>query len=343
MNHLVLTFALLGAGILAISGAVAAPGSQGASPGGQSMAPGPGPGDRPGPRGMPVPEKIRISVIEKACAEDDGKACFFLARACEAGEYAGGSRRKAYEIYEKACALEAPPACTELGSKHDLGTDEVKQDYKRALEFYTPACELNDPKGCALLGLMYDEGKGLDADYEKAREIYEKACALDDGFGCQHLGRIYVRGKGVAKDEKQAFQYFKKGCDLRDRRSCEMLKSMNFQPAEGPASGNYKEAVEYFERGCHDGRGPGCRERGRGPRPDRFRGGRPEHIQDSLKFFEKGCSLNDAESCHNLSRIYLDVLRVEREPEAGEKYLRKACTLGSKPACMEYERFRQRQ
>jgi len=63
----------------------------------------------------------------------------------------------------------------------------VTQDASRAANFYSRACTLNFPNGCSNLGNLYRQGLGVPKNLVLARQLLTKGCSMGNQFGCDKL------------------------------------------------------------------------------------------------------------------------------------------------------------
>jgi len=92
--------------------------------------------------------------------------------------------------------------------------------------------------------------------------------------------------------------------------------------------GKFKEAFSGFEKRCTDKKDAyACGMVGY--MLDKGIGGIQKDHEKALKFYQKGCELNDADSCTLLG--YYEYKNGDKEK--AKKLLKKACELGNKDAC----------
>ena len=127
-------------------------------------------------------------LFEKACNKNDMRGCDELAAAYMLGHSVAVDRKRAMDLFAKACNGFAP-ACTNLGAMHC-----EDEDHKKGHALFEKACTGGDFMGCSNLGSHYLQGQGVPQDLERARELYEKACNGGDAKGCESLKHLRQQG-----------------------------------------------------------------------------------------------------------------------------------------------------
>ena len=91
--------------------------------------------------------------------------------------------------------------------------------------------------------------------------------------------------------------------------------------------GKYKEALANFIQRCSNGDGYACGMAGY--LYDKGLGNIPKNHIVAIKFYKKGCNLNDGDSCTLLGyEAYKN-----KDNQKAKEYLEKGCKLGNKDAC----------
>jgi TPR repeat protein len=93
---------------------------------------------------------------------------------------------EAISWYERAAALEYPPALNELGRLYLAGAG-VPKNYVRAKASFEQAAQRGDTKAMNNLGLLYLYGMGVRRDFDLARTWFERAIALNDADAQKNL------------------------------------------------------------------------------------------------------------------------------------------------------------
>lgn len=141
----------------------------------------------------------------KGCNDGDGSACAELARSFSLAPTHPDDRRRAGELWERACEL-AKSACREAGDAYRLGLG-LEPDLDRALTFYhrsgepdvtrryqeaARGCDEGRPQACVRLGdLYYGDPAGPPLQPDAARAHYERGCSLRDGEACLRIAERY--------------------------------------------------------------------------------------------------------------------------------------------------------
>ncbi len=92
-------------------------------------------------------------------------------------------KKKAIEVFRKACASDHMTACTWGGALiQNTGTQYSKQ-WKEAAKMFNKACDAGEDASCFNLGaLKYKEGRK-----SSAIKYFQKACDLDNIVGCDNV------------------------------------------------------------------------------------------------------------------------------------------------------------
>jgi TPR repeat protein len=206
------------------------------------------------------------------------------------GKKVGLDRRRAYDLFERACGLGDLHGCNNQGailiSYDRLPYDQLDRavrlfddtcakeptlctnravmlrdgvharvDKTRAAELFSRACVGGNASACHDLALAYDEGVGVGRDVARATELELQACHGGHMHSCTVTGAKYLYGTGVAKDEVAAVSYFRRGCDGGNLWGCGMVGLSMWEGLGGlrrdPATGR-RRMEEACERGSND-------------------------------------------------------------------------------------------
>jgi len=91
--------------------------------------------------------------------------------------------------YERAAALEYPPALNDLGRLYLTGTG-VPKSYALAKSSFEQAAKLGDAKAMNNLGMLYLNGTAVQRDIDLGRTWLEKAAALGDADAQANLRHL---------------------------------------------------------------------------------------------------------------------------------------------------------
>jgi len=83
--------------------------------------------------------KVTIKPYTKACNANIALACAFLAGDYLIGRGINKDHKKAIMLYKKACKLNEPYGCSNMGMIKD-----IKQDYEASYKYYAKACKLSN-------------------------------------------------------------------------------------------------------------------------------------------------------------------------------------------------------
>jgi TPR repeat protein len=227
---------------------------------------------------------------QRQCDLGDGASCNELGFAHMVGKKVGLDRRRAYDLFERACGLGDLHGCNNQGailiSYDRLPYDQLDRavrlfddtcakeptlctnravmlrdgvharvDKTRAAELFSRACVGGNASACHDLALAYDEGVGVGRDVARATELELQACHGGHMHSCTVTGAKYLYGTGVAKDEVAAVSYFRRGCDGGNLWGCGMVGLSMWEGLGGlrrdPATGR-RRMEEACERGSND-------------------------------------------------------------------------------------------
>jgi TPR repeat protein len=262
-------------------------------------------------------------LLEHACAAGDDAGCTLL------GSYhynglapAAFDRRRAAELYERACGHGYGNACLNLGKLYLLGHGvpkdpdkaeamiyrECKQGYFKACLHYVNAVRFKKLPSteeryryaarkaceggldCSYYGDVAQKGENGSGDAAIA-SVIATACGNGSAEACERLGGFYLEGKGVPQDEAKALEYFEQACAAgRARFACRHAGVMKYN-----AGGDKKEAVALLSRACDEG--------------------------------------ENMEACFSLALIYLSRPALAPDATAADALLRQTCERGNAQSC----------
>ena len=144
-------------------------------------------------------------------------------------------------LYAHACDQGSGNGCYAYGSMFQH-TDE--SDPEIAIDYFKRACQLNHPSACGELGSAFERGWDVNEDPSLARAYYSKACDLGwsyacgelsevqdclyhRGYQCYVLGRAFERGRdGHRKELALAVELYRIGCEDEDDDACRALRRL---------------------------------------------------------------------------------------------------------------------
>jgi uncharacterized protein len=138
-------------------------------------------------------------------------ACYNLAEKLQSGEGAPMDLDRAAALYQRACAKDNGDACFALAKLYeaDLGQPEGE-----GLRMLTAACEQRHPGACLRLGMKTYRGEDLPADPGKAVTYLQRACDKRFGSSaCNNLGVLQARGEGTPVNKVEAARLYRGACD----------------------------------------------------------------------------------------------------------------------------------
>ncbi len=209
---------------------------------------------------------------------------------------------------------------------------EIPESRAKLITAYaSKACKLDSALGCRALGVGYKFGVGNEPDSKRAMQNYVKSCKLGDGGGCYNVGIMYEKAQGVAQDFQKAQEFYRKSCDLHFSGGCEQLKSLESKNKKDELDDNAKSE----ESKCAKNIGESC------SRMAFFYThglqGASKNQAKAIEYYEKGCKLDNADSCYQLALLFMVGQGVAKDFSKALEYALKSCDLGqyhSRFACL---------
>lgn len=202
--------------------------------------------------------------LEAKCLAGEPVRCTQLGEMYASGT--GGVTRnltKAAELFEKACAIDAPDVCNTLGELYE-SSSAIEGGIARAEQLFAKACNGGSSAGCLNLGLV------LLAREEKqaAFVLFEKSCAGGWAAGCHQTGLGLEQGEGVGKDVVKAVGYYGQACDGGHVDGCLAAADLYAKGEALPRNIDaavrlYGQAVKIHAEGCEAGSERDCLEANR--------------------------------------------------------------------------------
>ncbi len=297
---------------------------------------------KPAPKDAPVQDSpVPLAQLQRACDDDDPRACAELTRRFRAGDGAPRDLAKAVAAAEDGCEAGEPALCVEAG-RATLRGEGVKSDPDRARELFSDACTERTHVGCLDLALMLQNGSGIPQDFAAAAELFDKACAGGDAAACQLLGDARYAGVGIERDLKGAQSAFERACGMELYSACTKLGDLfRVQHDEARAGEQYRKAcaadekdacaVLVLEKPCAGREGclsfsDLC--------SDYLAGydvlAEPQFARAPC---EKACKGGVGEACDNLADMFQEGFGVPRDVAQAAVLRKRACDLGDRDAC----------
>lgn len=150
-----------------------------------------------------------------------------------------------------------PGACIELGLGYTFGHGGLELNRAKAEAEFQKACTVDDPYGCYNLGALYFQGLSGEPNGELAEVALQKACDLGFGPGCSLLGTVYAESMVAGHSQFEATAMWDRGCQQGDLDTCLFLGETYAQTPEIEGSG--QTAVSYYQMGCDASHHASCR------------------------------------------------------------------------------------
>ncbi|MEO0814972.1 MAG: tetratricopeptide repeat protein, partial [Myxococcota bacterium] len=242
-----------------------------------------------------------IDLPLKGCNDGNGSSCGELARIYGTQPNTGSDRKRAADLWTRACDLDRP-ACGDAGDSYRLGLG-VKPDLDRAIEFYQRAgerdttrryqnaknaCDAGDGEGCVRLGdLYFGDRDGARLEPQRAREHYERGCNLGVGVACLRVVDRFATDRD-RRPTAVAARYARAACEADEGAGCTILGNLI---ARGLVREDSDRMLDAYQRGCNGGDGEGCYRLGRALQAV------PERVDAGAALVQRACALRFEPAC----------------------------------------------
>ena len=190
---------------------------------------------------------------KKACVLNNPFGCYNLGQNIE-----NTQPKEAKKLYEKACDYAVSQACFDLAvissQKNNLNQ---KQDIAQSVQFLQKGCRSAHPQSCYYLAQLYLDGQGVAKDEFEAARLFEKACAYDAGGACYNYGYMIFMGQGAVQDTQKAVTVWQKGCTLENAMSCLNL-GLLYESGDRIKKDEEK-ALQFYAKACEAKSSEGCK------------------------------------------------------------------------------------
>lgn len=177
-------------------------------------------------KGTPASDGNASVLLAGACGMGYAPACRDLAVLAETGRAKVGDATP-MELLERACAGDDGRACYRLGTESLTGP---ARDPGRALELFERACQGSLVMGCFEAGVLLERDEGGDKDIFAAFQRYSRACSGGDLRGCNAAGVHLMYGRGIPINTVDATTYFERACTGGLREACANLELARSHP-----------------------------------------------------------------------------------------------------------------
>jgi len=155
-------------------------------------------------------------------------------------------------------------------------------------------------------------------DWVKAGRVYKSNCLLHDyGHSCGKFANYAFLGRGTERKVDEAAEFYRKGCYSAEHPYAPACYNYGLMVAKGDlkVAEPVKDSQQAFERGC-DLKDAGC-----------CTSAAVSSMQSSVKdfvrafkFAEKGCEMDQFDSCQILSNLYRNGEGCEKDEQMAEQY-----------------------
>jgi TPR repeat protein len=95
-----------------------------------------------------------LDACRQGCDQNEGRACYRLGWFYDEGQGVDQSKKRAIDLYDRACAANFAVACRALGNLYFTGDDDVKRDRKRGVAYLQKACGLGLGEACPTADML---------------------------------------------------------------------------------------------------------------------------------------------------------------------------------------------
>lgn len=187
-----------------------------------------------------------------------------------------------------------PQGKTQPGSTQPRSTQPGSQESHGTVPGSTPA---QNPANSAGTAEAKRQGKELydQKRFSEAVPLLDRACDGGDQESCSKVGFMYVMGTGVGEDDRHGEELLTGACDKGYAPGCTNMGTLMRLHVS-----TWRQAVQYFTRGC-DG--------------------------------------NDPYGCNNLALLYREGLAVDKDMNRAKQFFDKSCSLGNQAGCNEAKKI----
>ena len=273
-------------------------------------------------------ESFRL--FSRACELGDGEACNMLGRLTFEGIGTQKDAAAGLQFVEQSCALGFGLGCFNAGVAVAKGVGTAP-DASRGIELLLTGCKIGSGHACTELAYVYENGLAGVTDMQAALNGYELACAYGIPSSCSKAAAYYSEGEIVGTDPARALELFEAGCAGGMAEDC--YTSAKRYERGTAVKKDFPRAFELFAAACDNGHAKACKELGRHYELG-WAGIRANDIL-AVKYFDAGCSLEDAGSCTEAADTLLKSMSDRQIDRSAYALLAEACRLGPEHRCRE--------
>lgn len=233
----------------------------------------------------------------------------------------------ALEYFEKAAEQGHSNAQFNCGVMYYKG-EGGEVNLPKALYWCTQSAQQGHKEAQLWCGVMYDEGKGTHMDKAKALYWYEKAAEQGVAIAQKKCGDSYYYGIGTNEDKDKAREWYQKAADQKNEMAQLMLlidQGTIWSALDGAikanGQGNYKKALELFQKAAQLGDAIAARECGK----MYYKGsGTPVDKKKALEYFLQSAERNDPDAQFLCGLMYYYGEGVSSNRAVAKEWLTKA-------------------
>jgi len=191
----------------------------------------------------------------------------------------------------------------------------VEKDEKKGFELVKKASEMNLPDAMYLYGSFYFEGMIVEQNYSEAKNIFEKGATLNNINCIIQLGNMYTFGLGLQKDLSEAHKWYNLAIEKGSKHVFAYIGEVY------ELSGDYVNAVKWFEKGINECKDTGCMEK-----MGNFymRGTHyAQNIVMALELYQKSADLGNNTAYYFMGKIYEIGILCEKNYKLAMEYYMK--------------------
>jgi hypothetical protein len=175
-------------------------------------------------------EREAFEMAERAAALDDLGAIHLLGWFYDEGRVVAQDDARAAGLYRRAAERGHAESQWRLGVLHDAG-EGVRDDPAEAVRLFRRAAAQGFARAHTSMGVMHATGRGVPRDYGEAMRSYREGARLGDAHGFYGVAVLYGRGEGVPTDPIEAFAWAAVSASMGDEEGERVVQSVPLDPA----------------------------------------------------------------------------------------------------------------
>ena len=144
-----------------------------------------------GVNGVPMNASKAASIWQTGCRAGNAASCAFIGLLNYHSLEANGNTQPIREAIQKACDQENAFGCLLVAHAYTHAAVGIPRDHNAAAKMLIRACDLNLPQACYELGQRFERGQGVPYSLNSARRALGKACSNDYRLACIKASSIH--------------------------------------------------------------------------------------------------------------------------------------------------------